>query len=237
MLKTVIISTNDKEEYLKYLPHVIEAWNKLGWNTLTFHRGKYNLHNLNDDKNRIVTINDASEYREETIVQVSRLLAALYIEDGMIMTSDVDMMPCKDYWHPESGKITCYGYDLTGYSQYPICYIAMEAYRWREIMEIQLGGNFIDTFNSLMEKYPNAKEEDFYKWWVVDQDIITEKLLKENVVSIERGNSIYVDYIAANRHDRFKWQESLSADAIDAHMPRPYSIEAVNFIKNKYFNG
>jgi hypothetical protein len=37
--KTIVISMNDHPNYINYWPYVTKAWNKLGWNTLTFYLG------------------------------------------------------------------------------------------------------------------------------------------------------------------------------------------------------
>ena len=88
--KTVILSSNSHKDYISYLPFVQKAWNLIGWDTLTFYLGDMDIESSN--KNKIVKINSIKGYRDETVVQVSRLFGAKYL-DGMIMTSDVDMMP------------------------------------------------------------------------------------------------------------------------------------------------
>jgi hypothetical protein len=146
MKKTVILSTNDNPDYLGYLPYVQEAWNKLGWNTLTFYLGGEEL--LTSDQNLIIRISPNTKYKDATMVQVARLFGHLFT-DGLIMTSDVDMMPMRNYWNPMVNDITCYGRDLTGGSQQPICYIAMDASKWKQIIpELQI--------DELLDKYPNV---------------------------------------------------------------------------------
>jgi hypothetical protein len=140
------------------------------------------------------------------------------------------MMPCSDYWKPNENEITCYGHDLTGYGHYPICYISMAANKWRDIMEHKTGSNVLNEIESLLDKYPQAASEDWYEWWQVDQDIITEKLKKQTVNSILRGHDNRFG-LAKGRIDRFNWSETLNVEnPIDAHMPRPFDIEAANNI-------
>lgn len=231
MNKYVVISSNDNPDYYQYVPFVIKAWNQLGWKVITFLRGdKKLLNKLIDGENIFYFLDGKSKYRDETLVQVSRLFGGCLIENGLIMTADGDMMPCSDYWKPNENEVTCYGHDLTGYGHYPICYISMSAIKWRDVMECKSGDNVLNEIESLLDKYPQAASEDWYEWWQVDQDIITEKLKKETVNSILRGGDNRFG-LAKGRIDRFNWAETLNVEnPIDAHMPRPFDIEAANNI-------
>jgi hypothetical protein len=232
MKKTVILSTNNNPDYLNYLPYVQKAWNKLGWRTVTFMvydtpQNPFNY--VNDSSNHHILIcNDPAinnitsntTWRTETVAQVSRLLAAHYV-DGMIMTGDVDMIPLANYWHPHPDNVTVYGFDLTGRTQYPICYIAMTADKWRRMIPET-------SLDELLEKFPNAKSNDFYKWWGVDQEIITERIdqhkRKNELVLIDRG---FTNGLAKGRIDRADWERTINSPdtKIDAHMLRPFNLE------------
>lgn len=235
MNKYVVISTNDNPDYYQYVPYVIKAWNKLGWKVITFLRGdKSKLQKLIDGQNIFYYLDGKSKYRDETLVQCSRLFAACLIENGLLMTSDGDMMPCSDYWKPNPDTITCYGHDLTGYNHYPICYIAMRAEVWRTTMEINSGDNVLNAMESLLDKYEQASSNNWEQWWQVDQDIITEKLKGKTLDSIIRGKNNIITDLAKGRIDRYNWQGSFDVEnPIDAHMPRPFSIEAAINILNK----
>lgn len=216
MNKTVILSTNDDLNYKSYLPYIQKAWNLLGWKTLTFYLGEDNI--ISDDKNKIIKIYNISGYREATIVQTSRLLGYQYIDEGIIMTSDVDMMPLSNYWNPDYDKITCYGYDLTNFKHFPICYIAANSSNWRCLF-----GN--QNLEHLLSKYPSAHSNKFKNWWFVDQEIVTQKLLEyPEVISISRGLR---NNLAVGRIDRVRWIQTRYDDTkkIDAHMPRPFCEE------------
>lgn len=226
MKKTVVLSTNDNPDYCKYLPYTIEAWNKLGWDTLTFYMGS----NADEVKKTIPDLNDKNKFSEifgkpewcieATAVQVARLFGG-HLLTGLIMTGDVDLIPLANYWNPTLDHITVYGFDLTGRSQYPICYIAMTADKWqRMIPEVSL--------SELLEKYPNAKSDDFYKWWGVDQEIITQRINERKsdgeLVLIDRG---FTNGLAKGRIDRYDWEGTInnSDRKIDAHMLRPFNLE------------
>ena len=237
MKKTVILSTNDKEEYFGYLPYVQMAWNSLGWNTLTFYLGSKTLEDT--PENKIIKIESIPGYREETVLQVIRLLGFRYV-NGLVMTSDVDMMPLSKYWNPSLEGITCYGADLCNYKQYPMCYVAAHHKFWEKLIPEH-------HLSDLLEKFHAAKSEDFEAWWYVDQCIITERINQmriynsENVIFVDRGEYRPLfcrRLIAKGRIDRDRWiATKLSGNIkIDAHLPRPFSKKAALRLLKKFHN-
>lgn len=222
MERTVILSSNNNPDYLNYLPYVIKAWNMLGWDTFTYLTDGAAVPDVRHNPDFLNTFNilHARGYdlpRKEMESQVIRLFAGHDVKEGLIMTGDVDMIPLADYWNPSPDEITVYGYDLTGRSQYPICYIAMSAEKWREaIPETSL--------QELLDKYPNSKSDDFYKWWGVDQEIITDRLKNKSITFIDRGTT---NNLAKGRIDRADWERTVtnSDRKIDAHMLRPFNFE------------
>lgn len=227
MKKTVVLSTNDNSDYISYLPHVQKAWNYFGWNTLTFYLGNQNLKST--DLNTIVKIQPINGYRDETVVQVSRLFGAQHAR-GLVMTSDVDMMPLSNYWKPSDNEWTVYGEDLTNYKHYPICYISAPDYLWNQLITEK-------SIEELLNKYKQSKSNSFDEWWYVDQDIITERLRPLNPKTINRGNSL--PRMAKGRIDRIDWNQTkeLQEIKIDAHMPRPFNEKAATELGLKYLGG
>ena len=225
MNKYVVISTNDNPDYYQYIPFVCKAWNNLGWKVICFTRERnINLDHLQDGYNYFFQLIGESKYRDETLVQVSRLFGA-YCFDGLIMTADGYMMPCSDYWQPNENEITCYGHDLTGYGHYPICYIAMSSKEWKRVMNIT-DEDLMLQIERLLDQYEQASSDNWEQWWQVDQDIITEKLKKENLNSILRGRESRFG-LALGRIDRYNWAETINTEnPIDAHMPRPFDLDA-----------
>lgn len=225
---TVILSTTDGGDYLPYLEYCQKAWNKLGWNTLTFYMGK--VAPKSTVQNRVLEIPKEfleHGYREATLVQVARLFGGRYCS-GMVMTGDVDMLPMSNYWKPGRDHVTVYGYDLTGYSQYPICYIAMDAEAWRKAIPEEDPIELLDKYAEL------AKSDNFYTWWGVDQHVITERInerfAQQHIKKIDRGLE---HGLAKGRVDRADWQGTLGRPGvkIDAHMPRPFNaIEAQRIV-------
>jgi len=154
-------------------------------------------------------------FREETLVQCSRVYAADHISCDMIMTSDADMLPLSDYWKPSEG-ITCYGRDLSDRHQ-PICYIAMSSEWWREVMD--LTGDFqADICRDL--KNSKADSPHWTEWWQVDQDLTTSKIDRFHVNNVYRGQARNSHY-PIGRIDRGDWERTIQQEErIDAHLFR-----------------
>lgn len=225
-MKTVILSTDDNLDYITCLPYIQKAWNNLGWKTLTFYLGDKEIQSSED--NKIIKINPIEGFKDATIVQVSRLFGSKYT-DGLIMTSDVDMMPLSNYWHPDENTITCYGSDLTYYKHHPICYIASKKENWCKLI-------YEKSIEELLSKYPQSKSNNFNEWWFVDQDIITERIEKnQNRIIIPRT---FYNNLALGRIDRADWEFTKNNDTIkiDAHLPRPFNRNEVEILLLKYHN-
>lgn len=222
-MKTVILSTNDNPDYLSYLTYVQKAWNNIGWKTLTFYLGKKNIQS--DNYNTIISIENNSNYSDILVVQTSRFFGHRYT-DGLIMISDIDMMPLSDYWHPSENAITCYGHDLTGYGHIPMCYVAAPKSQW----DIIIPENSIDE---LLQKYPYLSEAND---WYTDQEIITARISTiTSKVMIDRGQRRGV---AIGRIDRCDWlaTKNTSDTKIDAHLLKPFNKEETLDLLYAYHN-
>jgi len=84
------------------------------------------------------------------------------------------MIPLSDHWK-ENNEITIYGNDLTGGRYYPMCYIGMPSYCWKDIM-----GLYFENYNALIKRdldaIPSAKGTKFDDYWYIDQNLITERI-------------------------------------------------------------
>lgn len=236
MKGTVVISSNGNNDYLFFLPIVTFMWKKFGWNVVTL-IPEYDLdcpqvdviNRLSPPKwtGLIYGLEHIDGIRSETMAQCCRLYAA-NIVSGVIMTSDMDMIPLSDYWNPWSDKITCYGRDLTDY-HFPICYISAHSDWWKKVMN--LTGDMRSDMMRDFDLFPQSKSNEWAKWWQIDQDIITERI-NERVWDIdEAGNKLHLELInrgtqpnnyPLGRIDRGCWEQSLQQpERIDAHLLRP----------------
>lgn len=219
MRKFVVISVNENPEYIFYIPLVTWAWKKLGWIPIVQIVNTIRTPLIIKDE-ITMNFNQQAGYRSETVAQMARLYAACgnFEMNDYIMTSDVDMLPLSDYWKFDPDKITVWGHDLTGYQHMPICYIGMKVSRWIEVMGLT-STNYNHMLQRDLDSMPNAKSEDQVKRWVVDQDLITERI---NAVQFEKEfihRGVYENGYPIGRVDRSAW--TLKHDTfIDCHMPR-----------------
>lgn len=229
MKKYIVLSVNENPEYLFYLPLTCWAWRKFGWTPLVFKPSepdngvwRYVRDTLNKTYEGSPLIYYTGAFRElgygtDMIAQVSRLYAACR-EIGYLMTGDVDMIPLSNYWNPNEEEITVWGHDLTGYQHYPICYIGMPSYRWMEIMDLT-SNDYNRMIKRDLNSMPNASCDDPVKRWVVDQDLITERL-NDASYPINRINRLtYANGYPIGRVDRSAWTLN-HEKLIDCHMPR-----------------
>ncbi len=224
MKKYIVLSVNDNVDYLYFTPLVCWAWRMFEWEPILFYNdnssNKFNwlINSIPELKVFYLNENIISGYRSDTITQISRLYAAC-VDDGFIMSSDIDMLPLSDYWKPDLLRATVYGHDLTGFGHYPICYIAMDSSQWMKVMDIKS-----DDYNQLIKRdldtLPQAKNTNFYKYWFSDQDLVTERINqygKDKITFINRGQGSHG--YARGRVDRGSGGWVLNQpELIDAHL-------------------
>ena len=221
MKKHIVLSVNDNPDYLYFVPLTVWAWEKFGWWPVIMFNGEANKtvdyvfrYSFEEwDGTFVNTVDKIKPYRSDTVTQISRLYAAC-VADDYIMTGDIDMLPLSDYWQPNLKNMTVWGHDLTGYGHYPICYIGGTAEKWREAMRIDSS-----DYNALIKRdlnsLPQAKSDDFYKYWFTDQDLITQRLKPFKPTIINRGQ--YSNGFARGRVDRGAWSLD-HREFIDCHM-------------------
>ena len=233
----VVISSNLNDDYLFWVPLVTYAWNKLAWNVILLCSDYQKVSRFDYVKSQFFLFSKDNEifqwseglfsYDEITICQVSRLYAAsMVMEDPLILTSDCDMMPLSNYWKPKFGDISCYGRDLSDRHQ-PMCYVSMSGNNWINVMNLR--GNFIADIERDLRDRHDVNSFDPEEKWVVDQNLLTERLKERLVVNIERGN--HENGYPIGRIDRSSWSRSLNQkERIDCHLPKEGYIR-INFNK------
>lgn len=236
MKKYVILSVNDSPKYLFYTPLVCWAWRYFGWEPIVFYLAEpAAVGRLATPLERLVFTDDPSGkfqillpvngYKSETITQVSRLYGCC-VADGMLMPSDIDMLPLSDYWQPGEKEITCYGRDLSDEHQ-PICYVAMTSEDWKGTMNVST-----DDYNKVIERDLKRMVPKSKNVWCVDQEILTKNLEKfPNAFyrHIKRGTDKRTGY-PLGRVDRSNWR--LDHDVlIDAHLPHDILTNEASFKK------
>lgn len=235
--KYIVLSVNWNPDYLFYTPLCCWAWKKFGWFPVVFYQGETTPATLLAlDKSTPFLYEEAKDidgYRSDTITQTSRLYGAC-VADGYLMTGDIDMIPLSDFWKPNEDEITVYGYDLTDFTQVPICYVGMTSQRWIEIMGITS-----KDYNALIKRdlssMPEAHEsQPWEKRWGVDQQLLTKRIMETQFKKTFINRGKLPNGYARGRVDRGAWSLD-HPEFIDAHLLRDMykksDTGAMNFAK------
>lgn len=229
MNKIAVISTNENDDYLFYVPLVCYCWNKLSIGVFVMFnvskdeksQAKKNLvENLPqlDYDNTFYDIPKITGMRQEMVTQCSRLYVVdLTHYNCLFITSDSDLIPLSKYWQPDENEFTAYGRDLSD-RHYPICFLSANRKKWTELMN--LTGNFKADMERDLLPRQDVHSDKFEDYWQVDQNLVAEKLSNFKLTSIERGINSVTGY-PTGRIDRSSWKKSLEQpERIDAHLFR-----------------
>lgn len=226
MGKYIVVSTTNNPDYYFYAPYIERAWNKIGWNLCVMITNDVNESDLklSNPLSVVIRMPKINQLRDSSIAQASRLYASNYFPlDTLLMTSDIDLLPLSDYWHPNENDITIYGYDLTWFTFYPMGYICMTADKWQTYMNLNNNTKdemIRDAYDLSIPHSPLAN--DWEEWWNWDWSMITKRLkpFEKEIKFIERGQiDIAGATLAKGRIDRYNWEETQnqSEPFIDAH--------------------
>jgi hypothetical protein len=217
MERLVVVSTNSNPDYWGYSKYIKHAWNKLGWKVVVMITHDVDVKDIEGDY--IIGLPEIKSLRTESIAQAGRLYAANYFsEERLLMTSDMDLLPLSDYWHPKENEITNYGHDLTDFSFYPMGYTAMSINNWKKVMKLT-GSTEADMIRDAHEpklKY-SPLANDWEQWWNWDWDLLTKRLEGYDVTKILRGRRPGSCF-ALGRVDRGDSMVVPSGSLIDAHL-------------------
>lgn len=225
MNKYIILSVDQNEDYVYHLPLCVWTWIKAGFEPIIIFRGAevpFVTLALDTCGYDVYHVAEIDGIRNSTIAQSSRLYAsAIPFEDhDYLLLGDCDMLALGNHWNPGLTNVTVYNHDLTGHTEIPMCYAGAPVRLWREIMGLN-SISMNDAIHRDLADYPNAKSDDFYKWWGCDQQILTDRLQKygyDKITFIDRGPSDLHGY-ARGRVDRAPggWRFDLP-ELIDAHL-------------------
>lgn len=214
MNKFAILSTDNNSEYYSLLPLACYSWQKIGYTPLIITVGlPYKIQELLQQYCNawLFHADQRAGVKDSTIAQLSRLFAYGKVkDDDILITADADMVIARDIFTHDvnQGQIVSYGYDLTGRSELPICYVKATAAKWRELM-----GEF-----TIPEKAYSERWEDY---WSVDQQLLTQRAREygmDRITFIDRGNQ-NKHGLPTGRWDRYDWAH-IPDSIIDVHMKR-----------------
>jgi len=226
MERYIVVSTTNDVNYYFYAKYLEKAWNKIGWNLCVMITNDVNESDLKltNPLSVVIRMPKINQLRDSSIAQASRLYASNYFPlDTLLMTSDIDLLPLSDYWHPNENDITIYGYDLTWFTFYPMGYICMTAEKWQTYMNLNNNTKeeiIRDAYDTSIPHSPLAN--DWEEWWNWDWSMITKRLkpFEKQIKFIDRGQiDIAGATLAKGRIDRYNWEETQnqSEPFIDAH--------------------
>jgi hypothetical protein len=214
MNKYCILSTDNNPEYYSLLPLVCHSWRKIGYEPVIYTVGlPENVQRLLWEYCKPYGIFEMPTFegvKDSTIAQLKRLFVTGCPDDAVLLTADADMVIARDiFTHDVSqGQIVSYGYDLTGRSELPICYVKATAAKWRELM-----GEFTIP--------DSAYSDDWNRYWSTDQQLLTQRAHEYGmgrITFIDRGNQ-NKHGLPTGRWDRFDWAH-IPDSIIDVHMKR-----------------
>lgn len=216
MNKYAILSTDNNPDYYSLLPLVCHSWRKIGYEpVIIFVNVPYNIWKVIMDacpeaKSQVYYTEEG--VKDSTMAQLRRLFMADHAPstNDILLTADADMVIARDiFTHDVSqGQIVSYGYDLTGRSELPICYVKATAAKWRELM-----GEFT---------IPDAAySDDWNRYWSTDQQLLTQRAREygmDRITFVDRGNQ-NKHGLPTGRWDRHDWAH-IPDSIIDVHMKR-----------------
>jgi hypothetical protein len=213
-MKYVALSTSNNPDYYNLLPLVCYSWQKIGYDPIIIHV------NVPDDVIKVLQQfcpgtawpgqpNELSEkIKDSTVAQVSRLFVhRLMNDEDTLIIGDADMVQAKDIFTHEG--VVSYGYDLTGRSEIPMCYVKAPVSEWKKIIG-----------STTILDLPKAQAEKWEDYWNTDQELLTRRMKEygfDKVTFIDRGNN-GPGGLPTGRWDRHGWVKP--AEIIDVHMKR-----------------
>jgi hypothetical protein len=216
MNKYAILSTDNNPDYYSLLPLVCHSWQKIGYTPVViFVNVPYNAWKIIMDAcpEAMSQVYYSEEgVKDSTVAQLRRLFMGAHTPnpDDIILTADADMVIARDiFTHDVSqGQIISYGFDLTGRSELPICYVKARADKWRELI-----GEF-----TIPEKAFSDRWEDY---WSVDQQLLTQRAREygmDKITFVDRLHN-HPRGLPTGRWDRACW-DVIPNEVIDVHMKR-----------------
>lgn len=213
-MKYAILSTDNNPDYYSLLPLVCYSWRNIWYEPVILTVGlDEKIKSLIEQYCNAKTLPCGPEpgVKDSTLAQLWRLFMGRMLDkEDILITGDADMVIARDIFTDpvKQGQIISYGYDLTGRSEIPICYVKATAAKWRELMR---------EFTIPEKAYSDCWED----YWSVDQQLLTKRAHEYGmgrITFVDRGNQ-NKHGLPTGRWDRHDWAH-IPADIIDVHMKR-----------------
>ncbi len=234
---TSVLSATEHDHYSFPLPIVVWCWLKAGFKSLVFipeNAGpKLKLAQQYCPSPAYFETFTCEERKEATYAQTSRLFGAAvgYPDDEMLITGDADLAVFGNVFkNMDDGEIHIIGADLLEDSmqQFPMCFIAMPAKKWRTIFDLY------GTAQEALDNTVGKLESQHFRGdhWGYDQWYAYKRITESGFDTVRHNRAKMPERFAKHRADRDNayWLEHLTPKTIDAHLWRPLWEEA-NFQK------
>jgi hypothetical protein len=240
MKPLAIISSDGNPNYLSLLPIVCKSWELQGFDTLpiVLITDYQQVDRTRDFLERWMACKPQIWYPRMDVQ--SRLNPSLYVQcirlyaggkqkdDRYCIVSDADMFIASPFLYRDFDKVNCFGHDLTGFNEIPICYVGMNSQKWSEVM-----GEDYDQILHDLKDYGKPDSDVWHEAWGCDQQILTEKLKNygfDKINFISRGTDPNNQGLPLGRWDRYGGFKKPAVQVNDVHLMRdPLSDE--NFPK------
>lgn len=230
-MKYAALSTDNNPDYYNLLPLVCYSWQKIGYTPVIIHV------NLPDNVLQVLQqychgakwIGQNNEMpdrvKDSTVAQVARLFVhRLLQDDDILIIGDADMVIAKDIFQHDG--VVSYGYDLTGRSEIPMCYVKAPVREWRQIIG-----------NTVIQDLPKAQADRWEDYWNTDQELLTRKMKEygfEWVTFVDRFHQ-HPRGLPTGRWDRACW-DAIPSEIIDVHMRRNALDSQIQVFKHLWQN-
>lgn len=211
-MKYCVLSTDNNPDYYSLLPLVCYSWRKIGYWPIVYainvpEHIQFLL--MEYCQGHIFGNPPIKDVKDSTFAQLKRLFVNGCEDSDVLITADADMVIAKDIFTHDVGRgqIVSYGYDLTGKSEIPICYVRATKGKWHELM----GDTHIPD---------SAYSEQWERYWSADQQLLTLRAKQygmDRITFVDRGNN-GPGGLPTGRWDRHGWVKP--AEIIDVHMKR-----------------
>lgn len=224
-IDTVILSSDDNQDYIEFWPIVSEAWKLMGLEPILIYTGKTKP-KLNG--NIIHFYNEKID--SAFVAQNIRILYPGLLKNKNCIVSDIDNMPLsKKYFinsvkELDSQSFVIYRPDACPPNMISMMWNAASSQTWNEIFKV----NSEKDINKLLKRWYTNKYSIRGKAWYTDQIKLRKYINKFERKNKDRVILLNDNSTGFNRFNRNKLQIHLNQMKkgeiyTDFHMPRPYS--------------
>lgn len=231
-----MIAVDDNIDYYSLAPITCYSWQKLGYIPIVIEVMKQEdkkLPNIHQFCGNAIfqPMYGVDGLKDSTTAQISRLFACCFPQaefgggdihfndDDIFVTGDADMVMGKDIF-TEEADIVSYGFNITGRTEIPMCYVKATKAKWKELM--QVGDDSYMEQEIKNQAPPTARSEKWEEFWSADQQLLTMRAQQygmDKILFVDRAGDGNNSGLPLGRWDRYKW-EYIPPEIVDVHVIR-----------------